>query len=111
MASWAKLVMACPACIAKGLSPGPATSWYHSNCGGVLKVSDYADLKCDSCGIEDHFSRWRWGCPRHGDSTKESYYQETNASSVAAQISVSAAMSGRMGRRWLMRFLDYLGDW
>jgi len=111
MFTWTKLTMSCPACISMGLSPGPSTSWYHANCGGVIEVSKYAELRCSYCGIIKHFRYWRWGCPRHGNAGKENYFQETNASSIAAQISISASLSPRMGRRWLMIFLDYLGEW
>lgn len=111
MAIWADLKMGCPACVAEGREAGPATQWYHAVCGGRMEVSDEARLKCGSCRAEDHIQNWRWGCPKHGDPAHEDYYRPTNASSVAAQISVAAAVCPKMGKAWLMRFLDNLGEW
>jgi hypothetical protein len=76
-----------------------------------MNVSDHAELKCTVCNMQDHIQHWRWGCPKHGDPAKEDYYQPTNASAVAAQISVAAAVTPTMGQQWLRTFLDYLDDW
>jgi len=111
MANWAKLKMGCPACVAQGDEAGPATMWVHASCGGKMKISDLAELKCTSCDTQSHIQNWRWGCPKHGDPTKQDYYRPTNASAIAAQISVAAAITPTMGKKWLMKFLDNLGEW
>jgi len=113
MASWYDLVISCPACIAQNRGRPAPSHWYHADCGGMLKVSDEARLKCSKffCGRDAHFSNWRWGCPQHGDSTQSGYYQNTNSTSVAAEISVSASMVSKAGKKWLMKFLDELGEW
>ena len=111
MPLWTELIIGCPACVADGNEPGPATQWYHASCGGRMEVSDIAHLRCSECDAEYHVSNWRWGCPKHGDPAREDYYRSTNSTAMAAQISVAGALTTKMGRRWLMTFLDHLGDW
>jgi hypothetical protein len=111
MAMWTDLIMGCPACAAKNNSLGDPAQWYHANCGGAMEVSDDAVLRCKRDGTAYHISSWRWGCPKHGDPTRQDYYQATNSTATAAQISVAGALTNKMGKAWLMRFLDNLGDW
>jgi hypothetical protein len=108
--AWVKLIMPCPACKARNIDTS-ATSWTHARCGGTLEVSESAELRCTACDARFHFRYWWWGCPRHGDSTKSGYYQDTNATSVAASLSVSAVLASKMGRSWYLAFLDNLGNW
>jgi len=111
MTIWTELKMGCPACVASGRDAGPVSSWVHNICGATMEVSDLAELRCIKCGNASHIQNWRWGCPRHGDPTQQDYYQPTNASAIAAQISVAAALTPKMGKKWLMTFLDNLGEW
>ncbi len=110
-ATFTDLVIGCPACCAQNRDAGPPAQFYHAECGGKMQVSDEAVLKCSSCGLAAHVRDWRWGCPNHGDPQREDYYQETNSSAMAAQISVAGALTDKMGRKWLMRFLDNLDEW
>lgn len=112
--TWIDLYFSCPACIAQGRNAGAPTNWYHANCGGQLQISETARVRCNKtflCGEDRHISSWSWGCPNHGDPNRAGYYQKTNANSVAAQISVSGAMINKSGKRWMLKFLDNLGEW
>ncbi len=109
--TWTDLIIGCPACVAKGEDGGPQTQWCHASCGGRMQVNDLAHLKCVSCNTDYHVKHWRWGCPKHGDPSREDYYQATNSTAMAAQISVAGALTTKMGRKWLMTFLDNLDEW
>lgn len=111
MAIWADLVGGCPTCVAEGAEAGPAVQWYHATCGGRMEVSDEARLKCGSCGTEGHIQNWKWACPRQGEPSYKVYYCPTSVSSTAVSIAVGAAICPKMGKAWLMRFLDNLGAW
>jgi hypothetical protein len=76
-----------------------------------MEVSDEARLKCGSCSIEEHIQNWRWACPRQGEPTQKVYYCPTSVFSTAVQITVAAAITPKMGKAWLMRFLDNFGEW
>jgi len=109
--TWTQLIIGCPACCANGREAGAPSQWVHANCGGNMEVSDLAKLRCASCSNVSHIKNWRWGCPQHGDPQREDYYQATNSSAMAAQISVAGALTTKMGRKWLMQFLDNLDEW
>lgn len=109
--TYANLVIGCPACSAKGMEMGPPAQFYHADDGGRMEVSDEANLRCSICKHSAHIRDWRWGCPKHGDPQNQDYYQPTNSSAIAAQISVAGALTQKMGQKWLMRFLENLDEW
>jgi hypothetical protein len=76
-----------------------------------MEVSAYAEVWCPFCGLQTHIMHLRWGCPNHGNPGRQSYYLPTTIPSLAAQMSVAAAISPHMGRQWLSSFLDHLEDW
>lgn len=108
---YTRLIIGCPACAANNGDMGAPAQFYHAGCGGLMEVSDRANLQCSSCGKSAHVKDWRWGCPNHGDPQREDYFQKSNSTSFAAQMSVAGALTNKMGRKWLMTFLDSLGDW
>lgn len=96
----------CPACIAEKKKVGPPSQWYHSNCGGKLKIGDDAYYQCEKCNHRSHVKDWRYSCQYHSDHRPTSSNHFANAVSIYGE----AASSG--GAKWLIRLLQNLGeDW
>jgi hypothetical protein len=111
MPKWIELRIGCPVCVAEGRNPGPAGTWIHNEDGGIIEISNRAELRCSYCYFQGHIREWRWGCPAHGNPGRSGYFRQTNAGSFASQISVAAALNRMVGKGWLMGLLDYLDDW
>ncbi len=96
-----RLFFRCPACM-----NGPATHWYHSDCGSPLEVGNDATIRCAGCLYSSHIRYWRYSCANHqGD------YRSTTSAQLAGSMSMSAALLAAGGRMWLISVLDHLLDW
>lgn len=105
MATYYNLVIRCPACIAEGDFSGYPSQWYHTGCGGKLRIGDNARLRCYECGHEEHIMHWRWSCQSH-----EGNYKYTTSNAFTTAISIATQMVDTAGKRWLLTILDNLGD-
>ncbi|MBW6438263.1 hypothetical protein KZ829_31505 [Actinoplanes hulinensis] len=106
MAQYFDLVIRCPACIADGRDGGLPGYWYHHQCGGGLQIGDDANYQCKSCFQRHHVRNWRYACQQH-----ESDFRATTSAHLANAVSTAGQLTSVAGRRWLMTFLENLGDW
>lgn len=105
MTSYYTLFIQCPACLYEGARPGPASYWYHADCGGKLEIGDNAYYRCQRCDHMSHVRSWRYACSGHVSS-----YRSGSADHFASAISVTSQLS-HIDRRWLYRLLENLEDW
>jgi hypothetical protein len=103
---WFDLIMRCPACLAKGVDPGPEALWYHSLDNDKIQVGNNAEYKCTGCNYMSHVRNWRYACKLH-----ETDYRPTSSEHLANALSVGGQFASQGGREWLQRFLDNLGQW
>jgi len=107
MAQWTEIKMRCPACITKKKEFSSVISWVHGNCGAPMEISDFAEIRCTKCNNASHIQNWRWSCPNHG----KIYFEKQSVPATEFNITVAAALTAKMGKKWLMTFLDHLGEW
>lgn len=106
MTQYFDLIIRCPACIKDNVDPGPATSWYHTECNGGLQIGDDATYRCKQCSYTEHVKEWRYKCKQH-----RAEFRSTSSAHLASAISTAGQITSVAGRQWLMSFLDNLGDW
>ena len=107
MATYYDLIIRCPACLADGKEPGPASQWFHakSGCGGKMQIGDDAQLKCVKCSEAFHIKVSRYACALHATD-----FRPTTAAHFASAISTAGQITGVAGRQWLIRLLENMGD-
>lgn len=109
MATYYDLKIRCPACLANGEEPGPASQWYHgkSGCDGKIQIGDDAQMKCASCGESFHIKVARYACAKH-----QTDFRSTTPGHFATAISTAGQVTSVAGRQWLIRLLENMGeDW
>ncbi len=102
-----KLRIACPVCHDQGRNT-PQTFWIHYNCGGALYVGDNAHYNCDQCGTDSHVKNWSYGCPEHSGDRLE--FIKASAQGLAQSVSTAGQMVSETGNKWLISFLENLGE-
>lgn len=106
-----ELHIACPVCRERGITT-PQTGWVHANnnCGGTIYVGENAYYCCVKCRHTAHVKEWKYKCPSH--STSDDEYIGVGSSAVIAEvISCAGQMVSEVGQKWLIKFLENLGDW
>jgi hypothetical protein len=105
MTSYYTLYIQCPACLHEGKRPGPASNWYHVDCGGTLEIGDDAYYRCKKCRYTSHVRYWRYSCRDHSSS-----FRATSSNHFASAVSITSQLS-HIDRRWLYTLLENLEDW
>jgi hypothetical protein len=107
-----ELYVTCPVCREKGIVT-PQTQWLHkdNDCGGAIYIGDNACYYCDKCEHTGKLKSVKMECPTH--STSDGYYISLDNStlSIAEVISCVGQMVSEVGQKWLIKFLENLGDW
>src|SRR6266496_3021247 len=66
MVQWIYLYMSCPVSVTGCVKSNNPGYWYHgNNCGGSIKISTEAYMKCQSCSVYGHWKDWSFSCARH----------------------------------------------
>ena len=109
MATYYDLIIRCPACLAKGVEPGPASQWFHakSGCNGKMQIGDDAQMKCVKCGEAFHINVTRYACEAH-----QTDFRAATPAHFASAISTAGQVTSIAGRQWLIKLLENMGeDW
>lgn len=109
MATYYDLIIRCPACLAAGEEPGPASQWFHakSGCNGKIQIGDDAQMKCANpkCGDTFHVK-----VARYAHEGYHTDYRATTPAHFASAISTAGQVTGVAGKQWLIRLLENMGD-
>jgi hypothetical protein len=65
MVQWIYLYMSCPVSSTGCSKTQNPNYWYHSNCGGSMKISTEAYMRCESCSEYGHWKEWSFSCSNH----------------------------------------------
>ena len=98
---WTDLRIPCPV---RDCSNTIITNQTHT-CGGQIKISNQAWVKCQSCGITSHVMNWKFNCSSHSSS-----YQATASTNINSfeNALVTAFNNGSMERGIVMELLQSL---
>lgn len=65
MVQWIYLQLSCPVSSTGCTKIQKTDYWYHSGCGGSMKISTEAYMRCESCYESGHWKDWSFACSRH----------------------------------------------
>ena len=108
--SYFELHIACPVCRERGITT-PQTGWIdaHNNCGGIIYVGENAYYCCEY-GHTAHIRECKYKCPSHSTSDDE-YIGVGSSAAITEVMSCAGQMVSEVGQKWLVKFLENLGDW
>ncbi|GBC09546.1 hypothetical protein RclHR1_08970006 [Rhizophagus clarus] len=90
MTEWIPLYIPCPvSSISSTRSP---CRYYHSDCGGSIRISTEVYLKCVNCGKCSHWKEWTFSCAEHS-----SIYKMINGKDFLNSLSIAMQPSGKDG--------------
>ena len=105
-----ELYVTCPVCRERGITT-PQTGWIdaHNNCGGIIYVGENAYYCCEY-GHTAHIRECKYKCPSHSTSDDE-YIGVGSSAAITEVMSCAGQMVSEVGQKWLVKFLENLGDW
>ncbi len=106
-ATYFNLKIACPVCHDNGRNV-PSSFWVHGADGGEIYVGDDAHYQCKLCEYHEHVKNWRYGCPEHSGAELECL--EASSQGVAQAVSTAGQLVSATGQKWLIRFLENMGE-
>lgn len=107
-ATYFKLRISCPVCHDQGKNT-KQTFWVHAGgCGGALFVGDDANYQCQKCDHYNHVKEWAYGCPEHSGDNIE--YLKASSQGLAQAVSTAGQMVTATGNKWLIKFLENMGE-
>ena len=74
----------CPVYNCSSHSSNEKINWTHSNCGGSFRLYENGKEKCQKCGNEDLFCKWKCSCYT---DTKSKQYSYAKIKNVLAKLS------------------------
>ena len=74
----------CPVYSCSKHSPGQKIYWSHGNCGGSLRLYENGKEKCQRCGDEEYFCKWKCSCYQDNKTKQYSYSKIKNVLSKLA---------------------------
>jgi len=61
----------CPSC-----GGNKRYNWTHYDCGGLISINEFCDLKCNSCDTKSFIMNWKFECGKHrGDPIRVNGFQ------------------------------------
>ena len=103
-----RLYCKCPVCLEEGkTTPTAYVKHGNDNCLGDMYVGDNAFFKCIKCGCLSHVKNWIFEWHDDGSAFLKS---DSHGMIVHEVFSVVGQMVTETGQKWLMEFMDNLGE-